>query len=108
MTSELIVELHVPLLPVKGLDEGEYQFPWIDDIEEALAELEEAGALQVQDDGEEIGDHYVFFLTGASEDRLVAAATRVANLDQVPAGAFAVIADPDDAEPGLGRTITLI
>lgn len=106
--TDLIVELHVPLLPVKGLEEGEYQFPWIDDIEETIAELEDAGVLQAHDDGEEVGDHYVFFLTGASEDRLLDAATKLANLDRVPAGAFAIITDSDSEEPGVGRKVTLI
>ena len=38
--AELIVEIHVPLTPTPGLDKGEYQYPWIDDIEEHLAQLD--------------------------------------------------------------------
>ena len=29
---ELVIELHVPLEPDKEVAEGEYAFPWIDDL----------------------------------------------------------------------------
>jgi hypothetical protein len=51
--AELVVEMHVPLTPVAGLDRGAYPYPWIDRIEEFLAELEEDGTVEVPDDGEE-------------------------------------------------------
>ncbi|MDG4804543.1 hypothetical protein [Micromonospora sp. WMMD980] len=31
--AELIVEVHVPLVPATGLAADAYPFPWIDDVE---------------------------------------------------------------------------
>lgn len=55
-----IVEIHVPLVPVEGLAPGSYPFPWIEQVEDFLVELEEEGAVEVYDDGEEHGDAYIF------------------------------------------------
>lgn len=56
--ADLVVEIHVPLTLAPDVAEDEYAFPWIDDVEEHLAELEEEGVVEVYDDGEELGDHY--------------------------------------------------
>ena len=85
------LELHIPLVPTKGLDEGEYQFPWIDELDEAIEELESEGILETAQDSEEIDGHYVFFLGGADEDALTGSAERLAARDAVPAGAFAKV-----------------
>jgi hypothetical protein len=70
-----VVEIHVPLMPVPGLGEDDYAFPWIEDVEEFLAGLEEAEEF---DSGEEWGEFYVFFVAGAPEEVLLAVAARVA------------------------------
>jgi len=99
-----VVEIHVPLTPVPGLGEYDYAFPWIDDVEEFLADLDEAEEF---DSGEEYGEVYVFFIAGAPEDALLAVASRVAGLARVPAGAFAVISDDEAEEFGHGRRVSL-
>ncbi|MBQ1051945.1 hypothetical protein KBX50_26235 [Micromonospora sp. C51] len=101
-----IVEIHVPLVPTPGLDPGVYAFPWIDQVEDFLVDLEDEGAVEVYDDGEELGDVYVFFIAGATEATLLTAASRVATLDSVPTGAFAIVTD-DGAPDGTGRRIDL-
>ncbi|WP_288872830.1 hypothetical protein [uncultured Microbacterium sp.] len=65
--SDLVVEIHVPLTPAEGLAEGDYPFPWIETIEEGfLFQLEEgSGSGEVFDDGEELGDEYLFFVWNA-------------------------------------------
>jgi hypothetical protein len=105
--ARTVVEIHVPLTPVPGLGPGEYPFPWIDSVEEFLSELEDDGTIEVPDDGEEFGDVYVFFISGAAEADLLAAASRVAGLDDVPGGAFAMVTDDAAAEWGLGRRVGL-
>jgi hypothetical protein len=100
-----VVEIHVPLLPAPGLAADEYQFPWIDDVEDFLADLD--GDVQGHDDGEEVGDVYVFFITGGSESALLRVASEVAALDRVPAGAVAVITDDEAEEFGVGRRVAL-
>ena len=99
-----VVEIHVPLMPVPGLGEDDYAFPWIDDVEEFLAGLEEAEEF---DGGEEWGEFYVFFVAGAPEEVLLAVAAQVAGLPRVPAGAFAVISDDEPEEFGRGRRVSL-
>ena len=47
--------------------------------------------LEIEDDSAEVDGHYVYFLGGSSEQHLLAVAGRLANLDRVPAGAFAVV-----------------
>jgi hypothetical protein len=101
----LVVEIHVPLLPTPNLPEAAYPFPWIDDIEAFLAGLEDQGDVEVFDDGEEHEDAYVFFVTGASEEHLLAVATRVATLPGVSAGTFAVLSDDEAEEFGVGRRV---
>ncbi|MBG0565966.1 hypothetical protein I4J89_31415 [Actinoplanes sp. NEAU-A11] len=101
-----IVEIHVPLLPGEGVREGDYQYPWIEQVEEFLIDVEDEGDIEVYDDGEEFGDDYVFFVSGGSEKALLAAASRVATLDGVPAGTFALVTD-EDADMGEGRRVDL-
>jgi hypothetical protein len=72
-----------------------------------LDDLEEQGEVEVFDDGEEYGDVYVFFVTGADEEALLSVASRVAASPQVPAGAFAVVSDDRAEEFGLGRRVAL-
>jgi hypothetical protein len=102
-----VVEIHVPLTPAVGLAPGEYPLPWIDRIEDFLIDLEDEGAVEVYDDGETFGDFYVFFITGGDEDALLAAASRVATLDGVPDGAFAMVTTDDAPEFGMGRRVGL-
>jgi hypothetical protein len=102
-----IVEIHIPLVPAEGLAPGSYPFPWIEQVEDFLSELEDEGTAEVYDDGEEHGDVYVFFITGADEAALLAAASRVATLSGVPAGAFAMVTDDEAPEFGMGRRVDL-
>jgi hypothetical protein len=81
--------------------------PWIEDVEDFLADLEEQGDVEVYDDGEEDGDVYVFLITGAEERDLLAVASRLALLPGVPAGSFAVVSDDEADEFGLGRRVPL-
>lgn len=102
-----IVEIHIPLVPTPGLPVDAYPFPWIERIEDFLVGLDEEGQVEVPDDGEQYDDNYVFFIAGADEDVLLAAASRVAALDGVPAGAFAMVTRDDAEEMGLGRHVDL-
>ncbi len=107
--SDLVVEIHVPLTPAAGLAEGEYPFPWIETIEEGfLFQLEEgSGSGEVYDDGEQLGDEYLFFVWNAPEDALIELARRVAQLPGVPDGAYAIVTDTDSEEMGTGRRVDL-
>lgn len=105
---KLIVEVHVPLLPAPAVAPGEYALPWIDDVEDFLADLdEETDGAEDFDDGEEYGDVYVFFLTGTDETSVLRAASRLATLDGVPTGSFAMVTDDEAPEFGLGRRVEL-
>ncbi|WP_405101854.1 hypothetical protein [Micromonospora sp. NBC_01412] len=102
-----VVEIHIPLVPTPGLPVDAYPFPWIERIEDFLVGLDEAGQVEVPDDGEQYDGNYVFFIAGANEDVLLKAASRVAALDGVPAGAFAMVTRDDAEEMGLGRHVDL-
>jgi hypothetical protein len=102
----LIVEIHIPLTPATHIAEGDYEYPWIDEVEEHLAELTAAGELEVYDDGEELSGEYLFFITGHPEQHLLLSASRVATRDGVPAGSYAVI-NTDDGDMGVGRRVDL-
>ena len=99
----VVVEIHVPLSPAAG----DSAFPWVDDVEDFLAGLEEDGTLAVYDDGEQDGEVFIFVVTGAPEADLLVAASRVAGLAGVPAGAFAVVTDDSATEFGSGRRVGL-
>lgn len=105
--AQLVVEIHIPLTPSADVPEGEYAFGWIDDVEDHLTALEESGRLEVEDDGEELGDAYVFVITGAPQDQLLEVASQVADRDGVPAGAFAVLSSTDADELGVGERVDL-
>ncbi len=109
MTSvpTMVVEIHVPLLPTPGLPDGSYPFPWIEEVEDFLSDLEDQGDVEVFDEGEEDGDVYVFFVTGAGEGDLLAVASRVATLPGVSAGTTAVISSDEAEDFGLGRHVAL-
>ncbi|MDP9794244.1 hypothetical protein J2S43_002756 [Catenuloplanes nepalensis] len=106
--STLIVEVHVPLLPAPDVAEDDYPFPWIEDAEEFLFGLDaETDGAAEYDDGEQFGPAYVFFLTGTDEQAVLRAASRLASLDRMPPGAFAMVTDDEAAEFGLGRRVGL-
>ncbi|MFF3411124.1 hypothetical protein ACFYW8_33970 [Streptomyces sp. NPDC002742] len=91
---DIVVEIHVPLREAPGALEGSYPFPWIDQVEDFLAEQE---AAEVYDDGEECDEVYVFFITGAAEEVLLAVASGAAGLPGIPSGVFAMVTN-DEAE----------
>lgn len=103
----MVVEIHVPLPPTPNLPEGAYPFPWFEEIEDVLSDLEDQGDVAVFEDGEEHEDAYVFFVAGGGEEELLAVASHVATLPGVPAGAFAVVSDGQAEEFGVGRQVTL-
>ncbi len=106
--TQMVVEIHIPLVPTAGVPEDEYQYPWIDSVAELLCERpEELAPVQAFDDGEEEGEVYIFFITGADEPELLAAATRIAGLPGVPANCFAVISNDEAEEFGQGRRVDL-
>lgn len=106
---QVVVEIHVPLNGSGGILPGEpgYEFGWIDDIEEFLADESSDGSFDIYDDGEDFGETYVFFLAGAPEDVLLHVAADVAALPGIPAGAFAVVTDDQSEEIGNGRRVAL-
>jgi hypothetical protein len=95
--ATIVVEIHVP-----AAGEG----PWVDDVEDYLADLEDAGEIEVYDDSERVGDVHVFYLTGRKVEPLLVVASRIATRRGVPAGAFAIVTD-DKAAHGTGRRVTL-
>ncbi|GIF74658.1 hypothetical protein [Asanoa siamensis] len=98
----IVVEIHVPMLPAPGVSERDYPYPWINDIEDFLAEEDHE-----YDDGEQVGDVYVFFATGGTEEVLLEVAARAVALPRVPRGAFAVISHDEAPELGVGRRVNL-
>lgn len=102
-----IVEIHVPMPPTPDPPDGSTPYPWIDRVEDFLVGLEDEGGIEVHDEGEEHEDAYVFLVTGAADEELLAVASRVATLPGIPAGAFAVFSDDETEEFGQGRRIAL-
>lgn len=102
--AELLVEIHVPLTSV-NVPEGEYPFPWIDVVMEHLMSLDGSSG-EMYDDGEEVGDEYLFFVSGSSESDLIGLARQVANLPGVPTGVYATVTDTE-ADMGGGRRVDL-
>jgi hypothetical protein len=98
MGMAVLVEIHIPMTA---------DAEWIDDVGDFMIDLEEEMGLEEYDDGEEYGEVYIFFIAGASEQKLLAAASRVATRDGVPAGAFAMVTDTDAPQFGMGRRVNL-
>jgi nitrate reductase NapAB chaperone NapD len=101
--ATLVVEIHVPLTPDHNAPEGENPFPWIDDVSELVAEIEESGEVFVVDEGDEFDGSYVVVVTGGEEAALLTIANRVANLPGVPTGVFAMVTTDEADELGQGR-----
>jgi hypothetical protein len=113
--AQLIVEIHVPLVETRlrlhddqesevGAAPGpKVEFEWIVAVEEYLVKREESGEFEVYDDGESLGGDYLFFLTGADEQTLLAVAADVARLPGIPPGAYAIVTDDEAGEMGVGR-----
>lgn len=111
--SETFLEIHVPLTREPGApdqaDEDEYLFPWIDEVETLLAELE--GPVEEYDSGEEWanGDgepEYLFFVSGGTEAEQAAVARSVALLASVPTGVYATVNEPG-GEMGEGAPVDI-
>ncbi|MGA7147526.1 MAG: hypothetical protein WBX17_03430 [Microbacterium sp.] len=106
--AELVVEIHVPLTPMKGLGEGEYPLPFLETIENFLFGLDEVdGGGEMYDDGEQLDAEYLYFVWQASENELIDLARRIADLPGVPAGVYAVVTDSESEEMGVGERVTL-
>ena len=101
--ATLVVEIHIPLTPDRNVTEGENPFPWIEDVSELVAEVEETGDAFIVEEGDEFEGAYVIVVTGAEEPALLNIANRVANLPGVPTGVFAVVTDDEAEELGQGR-----
>lgn len=102
--GDLLVEIHVPLTRALDLAEDEDPYPWIDQIMEELAELDEG---ELYDDGEEWEEHFVFLIHGASEETLLAQARRIAALPGVPSGVFAVVTSTEAGSFGTGTKVEI-
>lgn len=102
--AELLVEIHVPVSPI-DVPEGKEPFAWIDTVMDFLFELDGSGG-EMYDDGEELGDEYLFFVHAAPEADLIALAREVANLPGVPSGVYATVTDTE-ADMGGGRRVDL-
>jgi hypothetical protein len=104
----LLVEIHIPLPAPEQVEAGEQEHPfvWIEEVDEFLAGLH-GEELEVFDDGEQYGDVYIFLIAGADERTLLSAASRVAGLEGVPAGAFAMVTEDAAEEFGMGRRVDL-
>lgn len=94
----VMVEIHFPVTAEED---------WIDDVGDFMIDLEEELGFTEYEDGEEFGDDYIFFIAGASEKTLLAAASRLAVRDGVPAGAYAMVTDTAAPKVGLGRRVSL-
>ena len=108
--GDLVVEVHVPLTKSTELEEGEYAFPWIDDISEFVASLDETpryDGATTHDDPEEWEGHYLFFVSGASEDALLRVANDISQMSGVPVGTFAMVTDSDASTYGEGTSVEL-
>ena len=106
---ELIVEIHVPLIAAQGISSDDYQFPWIDTIDDFLNGYDGPG--ERYDDGEEWSNEegepeYVFFVGGSSEQDLMAIARTVADLPTVPLGVYVTVND-SEGDLGAGQRIDL-
>ncbi|MFF3934484.1 hypothetical protein [Streptomyces hirsutus] len=101
---DIVVEIHVPLRKAAGTPEGADPFPWIDQVEDFLAEQE---AAEVYDDAEEYEEAYVFSIAGAAEEVLLAVASGTAGLPGIPSGVFAMVTNDEAEEIGLGRRVEL-
>jgi hypothetical protein len=107
--AQLIVEIHLPLVDtgVRSPDNPDYAFGWIFEVEKYLAKHEEEDGFEVYDDGEEFGNDYLFFLSGAAERTLLSVARDVARLPGVPKGAYAIVTDDEAEEMGVGQRAPL-
>lgn len=105
--ATLVVEIHVPLTPDLNAPEGENPFPWIDDVSQLIAEIEESGDAFVVEEGDEFDGAYVVVITGGDESALLTIANRVANLPGVPTGVFAMVTDDEADELGQGRRVDI-
>jgi len=85
----------------------DYLYPWIGEVEAYLGDREEDGHFEVYDDSEELRDEYLYFITGANEESLLAVASDVAALPGTPRGIFAVVTDDEAEEMGVGRRVPL-
>jgi len=99
----VVLEVHIPL--VAGKASNEDPFAWTEDVEDFLAER--VGPVTGLDDGEEIGDTYVFPLVGGGIGDLLFVAREIAALPGVPAGVYAVLTDSASVGSEDGRRIEL-
>ena len=106
-TATLVVEIHLPLTPDTSVAESEDPFPWIEDVSEAVAEIEESGDAFIVDEGDEFDGCYVVVITGADESILLSIAGRLATLPGAPTGVFAMVTDDEADELGLGRRVDI-
>ncbi|WP_423919644.1 hypothetical protein ACPEEZ_12705 [Frigoribacterium sp. 2-23] len=94
----LVVEVHLPIDADGGSADS------IDRIEEFLSRH----ADQWFDDGEEVGDDFVWPLSNGSRAELLELAADIAALPGLPDGLFAVVTDSDDLFSDDGDAIPLL
>ena len=108
--AEIVYEIHVPLVAPADIPESEYDFPWINGVEDFVKEL---GDPQVEwfDAGlvweNNAGDpEYLFFICGPSDTALLKASVSISNLPEVPIGVYALRGD-EDTVLGAGERVAL-
>ena len=104
--SDVVVEVHVPLIPDPSAGKDEYAYPWLLDLNEHFDQLDESDG-ETFDDGEEVGEDYIYFLTGQPESVLLKTASEAVRRTGVPPGAYAVVTTADAEEFGQGRRVDL-
>jgi hypothetical protein len=105
--TQLVIEIHFPLIPTPGLSEDEYQYPWIMELEDRVAVLTlESDGAEEYDDGEGLRDTYAFFLTGEDKPSVLSTAKRIATGPGLPTGAF-VIFNHSEGDMGEGDRVEL-
>ena len=87
--------------------QGEYEYPYLETIENFLFELDGKGRGEMYDDGEDYEGEYLFFVANASEDALLNLAREIRQLPGVPSETYAVVSTTDAEEWGVGRRVDL-
>jgi hypothetical protein len=101
MPGELLVEIYCPIGAVADLEE------FFSTVETFLEDQEHGLAAESFDDGEEVGEHYVYGVWRAPEEELLEVARRVAQLPCVPDGTFALVTTTAAQLSGQGRRVDL-
>lgn len=101
--SELLVEIYTLVNDVPPDDIEDF----FNTVERYLVCQEHGLSAQWFDDGEQVGEHYIYSIWRAPEDELLHVARLVAGLPFVPPGTFALVTTTADQLSGRGRRVDL-